>query len=71
VLFIYFSGENNWRRGHLQNGARHGDGHALNAYGQENRTLKVLNQSEKGINALLAANGITQVATGRDLFGKR
>ncbi|QAA21805.1 pre-toxin TG domain-containing protein [Sporolactobacillus terrae] len=46
-------------------------GKALNAYDQANRTLKVLSQSEKGINALLAANGITQAATGRDLFGKQ
>ncbi|MCO7125437.1 T7SS effector LXG polymorphic toxin [Sporolactobacillus shoreicorticis] len=46
-------------------------GKALNAYDQANRTLKVLSQSEKGINALSAANGITQAATGRDLFGKQ
>ncbi|MET1250220.1 T7SS effector LXG polymorphic toxin [Sporolactobacillus sp. STCC-11] len=46
-------------------------GHALNAYDQASRTVKVLSQSEKGINALLAANGITQAATGRDLFGKQ
>ncbi|WP_328286219.1 pre-toxin TG domain-containing protein [Sporolactobacillus terrae] len=46
-------------------------GKALNANEQANRTLKVLSQSEKGINALLAANGITQAATGRDLFGKQ
>ncbi|MDF2791096.1 MAG: hypothetical protein K0S80_4198 [Neobacillus sp.] len=46
-------------------------GHVLNVYDQANRTLKVLSQSEKGINALLAANGITQAATGRDLFGKQ
>jgi predicted ribonuclease toxin of YeeF-YezG toxin-antitoxin module len=46
-------------------------GKALNAYDQASRTLKVLSQSEKGINALLAANGITQAATGRDLFGKQ
>jgi hypothetical protein len=31
----------------------------------------VLGQSEKGINALLVANGITQAATGRDLFGRQ
>ncbi|QAA21802.1 hypothetical protein [Sporolactobacillus terrae] len=46
-------------------------GKALNANEQANRTLKVLSQSEKGINALFAANGITQAATGRDLFGKQ
>ncbi|MCL1631247.1 T7SS effector LXG polymorphic toxin [Sporolactobacillus sp. CPB3-1] len=46
-------------------------GHALNAYDQTSRTLKVLSQSEKGINALLAANGITQAATGKDLFGRQ
>jgi Uncharacterized conserved protein len=46
-------------------------GYALSVYDQASRTVKVLSQSEKGINALLAANGITQAATGRDLFGKQ
>ncbi|WP_353949238.1 T7SS effector LXG polymorphic toxin [Sporolactobacillus sp. Y61] len=46
-------------------------GKALNTYDQANQTLKVLSQSEKGITALLAANGITQATTGRDLFGRQ
>jgi hypothetical protein len=45
-------------------------GQSLKAYDQAGRTLKVLSTSEKGINALLAGNGVTEAATGRDMFGE-
>ncbi|MDN3955968.1 ribonuclease YeeF family protein [Sporolactobacillus laevolacticus] len=45
-------------------------GQSLKAYDQASRTLKVLSTSEKGINALLAGNGVIEASTGRDMFGK-
>jgi predicted ribonuclease toxin of YeeF-YezG toxin-antitoxin module len=45
-------------------------GQSLKAYDQASQTLKVLSTSEKGINALLAGNGVIEASTGRDMFGK-
>ncbi|MCO7125427.1 hypothetical protein NIE88_06550 [Sporolactobacillus shoreicorticis] len=45
-------------------------GQSLKAYDQASRTLKVLSTSEKGIDALLAGNGVIEASTGRDMFGK-
>ncbi|WP_454844478.1 T7SS effector LXG polymorphic toxin [Priestia megaterium] len=44
--------------------------HALNAY-KSAKSFKVLEQTEKGLYGLVAANGLGEYMTGRDMFGNK
>ncbi|KNH10600.1 hypothetical protein ACS78_28275, partial [Priestia megaterium] len=44
--------------------------HALDAY-KSAKSFKVLEQTEKGLYGLVAANGLGEYMTGRDMFGNK